>query len=53
LRLQRKADGVKIRLAVQLRRETTMTLKWISERLQTGGALEQTTLRSPKEEWEE
>ena len=34
LRLRRKADAVKIRLAVELRWETTMTLKWISERLQ-------------------
>ena len=37
LGLQRKADAVNIRLALQLRLETTMTLKWISERLQMGG----------------
>src|SRR5256885_1516445 len=31
-----KSDAVKIGLAAQLWRETTMTLKWIAERLQTG-----------------
>ncbi len=36
LRRRRKSDPVKIGLAVQLRRETTMTLKWIAERLQMG-----------------
>ena len=36
LRLRRKSDGVKIRLAAQLRQETTMTLKWIAQRLQMG-----------------
>jgi hypothetical protein len=36
LRLRRKSDRVKIRLAAQLRQETTMTLKWITERLQMG-----------------
>src|SRR5207247_295694 len=36
LRRRRKSDPVKIGLAAQLRRETTMTLKWIAERLQTG-----------------
>jgi REP-associated tyrosine transposase len=36
LRLRRKSDGVKIRLAAQLRQETTMTLKWIAARLQMG-----------------
>ena len=36
LKLRRKSDRVKIKLAAQLRRETTMTLKWIAERLQTG-----------------
>ena len=33
---RRKSDPVKVRLAAQLRRETTMTLKWIAERLQMG-----------------
>ena len=33
---RRKSDPVKIGLAAQLRRETTMTLKWIAERLQMG-----------------
>ena len=36
LRLRRKSDGVKIKLAAQLRQETTMTLKWIAERLAMG-----------------
>src|SRR5437667_8567957 len=36
LRRRRKSDPVKIGLAAQLRRETTMTLKWIAERLQMG-----------------
>jgi hypothetical protein len=34
LELRRKSDAVKIRLAAQLRQETTMTLKWIADRLQ-------------------
>jgi len=55
LRLRRKADAVKIELAAQLRRETRMTLKWIAQRLQLGAwtHLNRTTLRAPKEEWEE
>jgi len=36
LRRRRKSDPVKIGLATRLRRETTMTLKWIAERLQMG-----------------
>jgi REP element-mobilizing transposase RayT len=36
LGLQRKSDAVKIHLALRLRQETTMTLKWIAERLQMG-----------------
>jgi hypothetical protein len=36
LRLRRKSDGVKIKLAARLRQETTMTLKWIAERLEMG-----------------
>ena len=36
LRLRRKSDEVKIKLAAQLRQETTMTLKWIAQRLQMG-----------------
>ena len=31
-----KGDGAKLELAVQLRRETPMTLKWIAERLRMG-----------------
>jgi hypothetical protein len=31
-----KRDRVKLKLAVQLRRETTMTLKWIAGRLRMG-----------------
>ena len=36
LGLRRKSDPVKIKLAAEVRRETTMTLKWIAERLQMG-----------------
>jgi len=36
LRLARKSDPVKIKLAARLRQETTMTLKWIARRLQMG-----------------
>ena len=36
LKARRKSDPVKVRLAARLRTETTMTLKWISERLQMG-----------------
>jgi len=36
LRLGRKFDPVKIKLAARLRQETTMTLKWIAQRLQMG-----------------
>jgi hypothetical protein len=36
LRLRRKSDLVKIKLAAHLRQETTMTLKWIAQRLQMG-----------------
>jgi putative transposase len=36
LKARRKSDPVKVRLAARLRAETTMTLKWISERLQMG-----------------
>jgi putative transposase len=36
LKRRRKSDPVKLRLAVRLRKQTTMTLKWISERLQMG-----------------
>ena len=36
LRLGRKSDAVKIKLAVNLRQETTMTRRWIAERLQMG-----------------
>jgi REP element-mobilizing transposase RayT len=33
---RRKSDPMKVRLAAELRRETTMTLKWITERLKMG-----------------
>jgi len=36
LKTRRKSDPVKIRLAMRLREETTMTLKWIATRLQMG-----------------
>jgi hypothetical protein len=36
LRKMRKADPWKLALAVRLRRETTMTLRWIAEHLQMG-----------------
>ena len=36
LGLRPKADKVKIALAQRLRKETTMTLKWIAARLQMG-----------------
>jgi hypothetical protein len=32
----RKGDGRKVRIAARLRRETTMTLAWIAERLRMG-----------------
>jgi hypothetical protein len=32
----RKGDKVKVKLAQRLRGETTMSLKWIAERLQDG-----------------
>jgi hypothetical protein len=34
--LRAKGDKVKIAAARRLRKETTMTLKWIAERLQMG-----------------
>jgi len=33
---RRKGDPSKVRIALRLRRETTMTLKWIAGRLQMG-----------------
>jgi hypothetical protein len=36
LRGRRKSDPDKIRIAAQLRRETTMTLEWIANRLCMG-----------------
>jgi hypothetical protein len=36
LESRRKGDPGKVRLARQLRQETTMTLKWIAERLKMG-----------------
>ena len=36
LELRRKGDVDKIRIAQRLRRETTMTLVWIAERLRMG-----------------
>ena len=34
--LQRKGHKVEVAVAKRLRKETTMTLKWIAERLQMG-----------------
>ena len=36
LRVRRKGDVFKVRLAQRLRVETTVTLKWIAERLRMG-----------------
>ena len=36
LALRRKGDREKLKIALRLRRETTMTLKWIAQRLQMG-----------------
>ena len=36
LKRRRKGDGDKVKIAARLRRETTMTLKWIAKRLQMG-----------------
>ena len=36
LATRRKGDRAKLKLAVQLRAETTMTLKWIAARLKMG-----------------
>ena len=36
LAARRRGDGAKLKLAVKLRAETTMTLKWIAARLQMG-----------------
>jgi hypothetical protein len=33
---RRKGDPVKVKLAARLRRETTVTIKWIAERLHMG-----------------
>ena len=33
---RRKGDGRKLKMALRLRRETTMTLSWIAQRLQMG-----------------
>jgi hypothetical protein len=38
LRGRRKGDPRKLRIAAHLRRETTLTLEWIAERLCTGAA---------------
>src|SRR5688572_7672105 len=35
-KLRRKGDWEKVKIAARLRRETTMTLKWIAERLCMG-----------------
>ena len=51
LRLRRKSDAVKIKLAADVRQETTRTLRWIAERLpmERLDAFEQTPLRIPQE----
>ena len=36
LAARRKGDAQKVKIAARLRRETTMTLAWISERLHMG-----------------
>jgi hypothetical protein len=36
LATRKRGDGAKLKLAVMLRAETTMTLKWIAARLQMG-----------------
>ena len=36
LETRRKGDREKLKLALRLRRETTMTLKWIADRLRMG-----------------
>jgi hypothetical protein len=38
LQRRRKGDGTKALVAQRLRRETTMTLDWIAQRLQMGSA---------------
>ena len=35
---RRKSDPQKVRIAARLRRETTMTLEWIADRLRMGAA---------------
>ncbi len=35
---RRKEDRDKVRIALRLRRETTMTLRWIAQRLQMGAS---------------
>lgn len=46
LAARRKGDRVKLKLAVKLRAETTMTLKWIATRLQMGTATSLSNLLS-------
>ena len=36
LEARRKGDGEKLKLAIRLRRETAVTVKWIAERLRMG-----------------
>jgi hypothetical protein len=36
LKTRRKGDKNKVQIAARLRRETTMTLKWIAQRLAMG-----------------
>lgn len=35
---RRKGDPRNVRIAARLRRETTMTLEWVADRLHMGGA---------------
>ncbi len=44
LQSRRKGDRRKVRIAAPLRRETTMSLEWIAERLCMGGATHVTSL---------
>lgn len=45
---RRKGDKAKVDLAMKLRKETTMTLKWIADRLKMGTAASLSNLLSPK-----
>jgi REP element-mobilizing transposase RayT len=48
LATHRKGDKAKVHLAMKLRKETTMTLKWIADRLEMGTAASLSNLLSAK-----